>query len=131
MDNYASEALRQKESVLAAGGYAVVPHDIYRVVLPELTAKYDGRTARDCVLLYGYFQAHVNGESGGEAYMWAFPTVDKIVEDTGIKRNRVKPLTDILESEGLLVTRRIPWYGHTKKMFMPLYHRQSTVKGTD
>ncbi|NYV67576.1 hypothetical protein HYI36_20060 [Bacillus sp. Gen3] len=131
MDNYASEALRQKESVLAAGGYAVVPHDIYRVVLPELTAKYDGRTARDCVLLYGYLQAHVNGESGGEAYMWAFPTVDKIVEDTGIKRNRVKPLTDILESEGLLVTRRIPWYGHTKKMFMPLYHRQSTVKGTD
>lgn len=129
MDEKQTEALRQKEALLESGGYATTPHDIYRKVLPELTAKYDGRTARDCVILYGYMHAHVNGQSGGDAYMWAYPTVDKIVEDTGIKRNRIKGLTDILEAEGLILTKKIPWYGHTKKLYMPLY-RPSTVKDT-
>lgn len=116
-----TEALRQKEYVLNSVAYAVIPHDIYRKVLPELNAKYDGRTARDCVILYGYIHAYVNGTSGNEAYLWAYPTVDKIVEDTGIKRNRVNPLITIMESEGLVITRKIPWYGHSKKLYMPLY----------
>lgn len=116
------EALRQKERVLNGVGYAVIPHDIYRKVLPELTAKYDGRTARDCIVLYGYMHAYTNGTTGKEAYLWAYPTVDQIVADTGIKRNRVNPLITLLESEGLVITRKIPWYGHTKKMYMPLYN---------
>ena len=117
-----TEALRQKAHVLTNVAYAVIPHDLYRKVLPELTAKYDGRTARDCVILYGYMHAYVNGSSGNEAYLWAYPTVDKIVDDTGIKRNRVNPLITIMESEGLVITRKIPWYGHTKKLYMPLYN---------
>lgn len=116
-----TEFLRQKDNVLANVAYAVIPHDIYRKVLPELSAKYDGRTARDCVILYGYIHAYVNGSSGNDTYLWAYPTVDKIVEDTGIKRNRVNPLITIMESEGLVITRKIPWYGHTKKLYMPLY----------
>lgn len=128
------EVLRQKDEVLTSGGYAVIPHVIYRDVLPKLLEKYNVQTARDCVFLYGYFQAYVNGTSGNTEYMWAFPSVDKIVQDTGIKRNRVKPLCDALEAEGLLVTQRIPWYGHTKKMFMPMYlhgeYCPSTFKDT-
>ena len=118
------EALRQKESLLARGSYAVIPHDIYRVILPELNAKYDGRLARDCIVLYGYLHAYVNGTSGKSEYLWAYPSVDQIVADTGIKRNRVKPLADVLEAEGLLITRKIPWYGNTKKMYMPQYIRR-------
>lgn len=124
-------AQRQKERLLGGDApYAPIPHDIYHKVLPELTAKYDGRTARDCLLIYCYMHAHVNGQSESEAYMWAYPTLDKIVSDTGIKRHRVKGLTEILEAEGLLITRKIPWHGHMKKMYMPLY-RLSAVKGTE
>jgi hypothetical protein len=120
----ASEALRQKDHVLSAGSYAIIPHDIYRKLLPDLKAKYDGQTARDCVVLYGYMHAYTNGQSEGSAYMWAFPTVDQIIEDTGIHRNRIKGLTDILVHEGIMMTKKIPWYGHTKKMYMPLYERK-------
>ncbi|MDQ0154925.1 hypothetical protein [Robertmurraya andreesenii] len=125
MEQFAKEALRQKESVLASGGYAVVPHDIYRVLLPELKAKYGGQTARDCVVLYGYMHAYTNGQSEGGAYMWAFPSVAQIAEDTGIHKDRIKGLIDILVSEGVMVTRKIPWHGHAKKMYMPLYERMA------
>lgn len=122
-----TEALRQKEYVLTAGnrvGYAPIPHTLYQRVLPELTAKYDGQTARDCVFLYGYFHAFTHGTSGTTAYLWAYPTVAQIAKDSGIHKDRIKPLVDVLESEGLLITRKIPWYGHTKKMYMPLYPKQ-------
>jgi murein endopeptidase len=118
------KALRQKAYVLASDnkvGYAPIPHDLYRKTLPEMTAKYDGRTARDCIALYGYLHAHVNGESTKDTYMWAYPTIDAIEADLGIKRSRIKKLADILTAEGLLLTEKRPWYGHTKKMYMPLY----------
>lgn len=120
------EALRQKERVLNAkeGGFVPVPHWVYRELLPELRAKYDGQTARDCLVLYGYMHAYTNGQSGGSAYMWAFPSVVQIAGDTGIHKDRIKGLVDILVSEGVMITRKIPWYGHTKKMYMPLYERK-------
>lgn len=119
------EALRQKAALLNGGsGYAPIPHNIYRDFLPELKAKYDGQTARDCVILYGYMQAYANGQSEGTAYMWAFPNVVQIAQDTGIHKDRIKGLIDILVSEGVMVTRKIPWYGHTKKMYLPLYERK-------
>jgi hypothetical protein len=135
MRELAKEALRQKKYVLAKEnrvGYAPIPHDIYRKVLPELKAKYDGQTARDCVLLYGYLHAYTNGQSDGDAYMWAYPTVKQINEDTGIHGDRIKKLSDILVSEGLIKTERIPWYGHTKKMYLPLYQTtKADVKGEE
>lgn len=120
----AAEAKRQKEGVLSAGSYAIIPHDIYRKLLPELKDKYDGQTARDCVILYGYMHAYTNGQSEGHAYMWAFPNVTRVAEDTGIHKDRIKGLVDILVSEGVMVTKKIPWHGHTKKMYMPLYERK-------
>lgn len=118
------EALRQKDEVLDNGGYAPIPHELYREILPELVTKYDGQTARDCLTLYMYMHAYVNGETGKQAYMWAFPTVKQIREHTGIHGDRIKGLFDILVAEGLMVTRMIPWNGNSKKMYMPLYTRK-------
>lgn len=124
---WADKALQQKAALLNGGrGYAPIPHDMYRALLPELKEKYDGQTARDCVLLYGYMHAFANGQSANAAYMWAFPNVTQIVADTGIHKDRVKKLVDILVSEGVMVTQRIPWYGHTKKMYLPLYERRAS-----
>jgi hypothetical protein len=124
MNEKQMKAFKQKAYVLAKEngvGYAPIPHALYRKTLPELTAKYDGRTARDCIALFGYLHAHVNGEIDKDTYMWAYPTVDAIERDLGIKRSRIKGLCDILKSEGLLITERRKWYGHTKKLYMPLY----------
>lgn len=112
----------QKADVLN-GSYTPIPHELYREVLPDLVAKYDGQTARDCLVLYGYMHAYTNGASAGAAYLWAYPTVKQIREHTGIHGDRIKRLVDILASEGLLVTRKIPWYGHSKKMYMPMFRR--------
>jgi len=124
LTNEQREALRQKQAVLDNGHYSPIPHWIYRELLPELTAKYDGQTARDCLTLYMYIHAYTNGQSENEAYLWAFPSVKQIREDTGIHGDRIKGLFDILVSEGVLITKRVPWHGHSKKMYMPLYQRK-------
>lgn len=121
------EAVRQKDYVLSKGnkvGYAPIPHTLYQRVLPELKEKYDGQTARDCIFLYTYMHAYTHGTSTNREYMWAFPTVKQVTDDTGIHKDRIKGLFDILVSEGLMITKKIPWYGNTKKMYMPLYPKQ-------
>jgi hypothetical protein len=130
MENIADVALQQKKRVLD-DGYTPTPHYIYRDLLPELVAKYDGMTARDCIVLLGYFHAYVNGESNKDTYMWAYPNVSQIAANTGIDGNRVAPLVNVLETEGLLITKKITWNGHQKKMYMPLYEwkRPNTADG--
>jgi hypothetical protein len=112
--------LRQKDEVLR-GRYTPIPHDIYRELMPALKDKYDGQTARDCLVLYMYVHAYTNGQSEGTAYLWAFPSVKQIRRDTGIHGDRIKGLFDILVAEGVMVVKYIPWYGHSKKMYMPLF----------
>lgn len=124
------EVLRQKNVILESGGYTPIPHEIYREVLPSLVSKYDGQTARDCLTLYMYLHAHVNGETGKDAYLWAFPTVKQMREDTGIHGDRIKKLVDILVDEGLLETRLVPWKGNVKKMYMPFYFSDSYKRET-
>ncbi|MEI5905629.1 hypothetical protein WAK64_00935 [Bacillus spongiae] len=56
----------------------------------QTKAKYDGRqTARDCLALYMYVHAYMNGQS-----------------------------------EGVMRTKKISWYGQTKKMYILLYERR-------
>jgi hypothetical protein len=52
--------------------------------------------------------------------MWSFPNVEQIVSSTGIHKDRVKKLVDILVSEGLLETTMIYYHGKTKKLYLPL-----------
>lgn len=115
-----AEASRRKESVLASGLYTPIPHRLYREILPDLQRKYGARDARDAIFLYTYLHAYVNGQSDKDVYMWAFLTVDQIVEGTGIDRNRVKPLCDILENEALLRTEMKRTATGRKKFYMPL-----------
>lgn len=116
-------AIKQKESVLESkkGGYSPSLHSLYQDVLPALRKKYDGADARDAIFLLGYLHAWTNGTSANEYYMWAFPTVKQLREDTGIHGDRINPLCTILEDEGLLITRQMPWKGNVKKFYLPLY----------
>lgn|SRR5699024_842145 len=116
-----AEAIRRKKAVLDRGLYAPIPHSLYQRELPRLQSIYGRTDARDAIFIYTYLHAYVNGEASNEAYMWAFPNVKQLREDTGIHGDRIKPLVDILVDEGLIYTKHIPWNGSRKKMYMPLY----------
>ncbi|MED1802920.1 hypothetical protein [Brevibacillus porteri] len=130
-------ALAQKHRSLSegGGGFTPIPHAIYREIMPELTAKYDGATARDALTIYMYLQAHAHGKETNDFYMWAYPTVEQIRRDTGIHGDRIRPLVSVLETEGLVVTALVPWMGNVKKLYLPLYYpktEESHIRdGTD
>lgn len=117
-------ALAQKHRALAdgGGGFTPIPHAVYREIMPELVAKYDGATARDALTIYMYLQAHAHGKEANDFYMWAYPTVEQIRRDTGIHGDRIRPLVSVLESEGLVMTEKVPWMGNVKKLYLPLYY---------
>jgi|SRR5699024_3445273 len=116
-----AEALRRKQTVLDSGLYAPIPHALYREELPRLQRIYGSADARDAVFIYTFLHAHVNGQASNSAYMWAFPSIEQIRAYTGIHKDRIKPLVDILIAEDLVYTKYIPWNGSRKKMYMPLY----------
>lgn len=116
------EAIKRKQAAVNRGLYAPIPHRLYREELPRLQGIYGNSDARDAIFIYTYLHAFVNGEAHNTAYMWAFPNVEKIRKDTGIHGDRIKPLVDILDAEGLVITKYIPWNGSRKKMYMPIYN---------
>ncbi|WP_328208176.1 helix-turn-helix domain-containing protein [Brevibacillus laterosporus] len=124
----ARRADAQKQRVLEDGGYAPIPHPIYREILAKLVKEYKGATARDALTLYMYLHSYVNGTATNDWYMWAFPTVEQIRKDTGIHQDRIRSLSQILEAEGLLITTFIPWQGNRKKMYLPLYYADEVGK---
>ncbi|MCK6076272.1 hypothetical protein [Paenibacillus silvae] len=117
-------AVRQKAKVLESehGGYSPSLHSLFRVHLKELGDKYQKNDARDAIFLLLYLHSYVNGTESNDFYMWAFPTVKQIRGDTGIHGDRINPLCRILEVEGLLITKKIPWNGNTKKLYLPLFY---------
>ena len=115
-----AEAIRRKQDVLNNGLYTPIPHRLYREILPQMQAKYGKADARDALFIYGYLHAFVNGESDKDVYLWTYLSVDQIVERTGIDRSRIKPLCDILENEGLLITEVKRTATGRKKYYMPL-----------
>jgi hypothetical protein len=114
-------AFTQKEELKKRGGYAMIPHEIGRKLLPQLVEEYGGRTARDALALFFYLHAHANGEQDRNLYLWAFPPAEKICVDTGIDKNRLSKLGEILIKHKLIWKLRIPWNGHTKAVYLPLY----------
>lgn len=122
-------AVKQKANVLESGqgGYSPSLHSLFRVHLRELNEKYEKNKARDAIFLLLYLHAYVNGTESNELYMWAFPTVKQIREETGIHGDRINSLCKILESEGLLITKMVPWKGNTKKLYLPLFYPHDQV----
>src|SRR5690625_4765216 len=115
-----TKALRSKQAVLDVGMYTPIPHDLFRKKLPEMNTKYKKTDVRDALFMYGLLCAYVNGQSDKDVYMWAFLTVEQIADMTGIDRNRIKRLSDILEQEALLYTETKRVANGRKKIYMPL-----------
>lgn len=103
-------------------GYLIIPRDLYREFLPHWIEAYGARDAHAAVVLYGYLHSYVSNGKDSDAYKWAFPTVKQIVADTGIGKNRINDILQILEDAGLVVTRMETWYGRDKKLYLPLFY---------
>ena len=121
----AKEAERRKVVSLDNGGYAPIPHDLWRVYIP-IAQEYGGRRMGDMALLYSYLLSNVNGQRDNDRYMSAWASVDNIVENTGIGVNRVSALADALEAVGLLVTAYDYTGNRRNKLYYPLYYSDLT-----
>ncbi|WP_326069961.1 helix-turn-helix domain-containing protein [Bacillus subtilis] len=123
-EHLAREALQrkayamQKENGLT--GNAPVPHDLWRRLVPIAREYEKGNGA--IAQLYTYLLAHVNGKVDNDRYMSAFPSVDKIAEDTGIGRNRIARLANVLEAVGLLKTAYDYASNKREKLYYPQYY---------
>jgi uncharacterized protein related to proFAR isomerase len=118
---FVAQALQRKQAALQAqeSGYAPLPNNIGRDFLPRIVAQ-DKRN-RDAIVLYVYLLAHVNGQAENPRYMSAWPTVEKIAEDTGIDKNRLTHLCRILTEAGILATDYIYSLNKREKLYYPLY----------
>lgn len=82
--------------------------------------KYNGRDARDAFILYCFLLAFVNHDKENENKGWAWPSFQQIVKGTGIQRNRIKKLLDILISENLIISKKITHKKHLKSFYKPI-----------
>lgn len=119
--SYAQEASRRKEAALQAGYNGMIPHDLWRRLIP-IAREYGGKRVADMALLYSYLVANVNGQPENDRYMSAWVSVDKIVAETGIGKNRVAPLADALEAVGLLKTAYDYTGNKRNKLYYPQYY---------
>lgn len=101
-------------------GYAPIPHDLYRRLVP-IAREYEKGNV-DIVPLYTYLLANVNGQRDNDRYMSAFPSVDRISADTGIGRNRVAKLANVLVAVGLLKTAYDYTSNKREKLYYPMYY---------
>ncbi|MDF1510864.1 hypothetical protein PZE06_22275 [Robertmurraya sp. DFI.2.37] len=121
---YANEAAQRKEHALAAGKNGMIPHDLWRRLIP-IAMEYDRGNA-DMALLYSYLVANVNGQPDNDRYMSAFMSVERIANETRIGRNRVAKLADALEACGLLRT-AFDYAGNKRdKLYYPQYYSALT-----
>lgn len=129
-DRLAQHNTEQKERVLggATTGYEPHMHDLYRKLAPDLTAKYGGRTARDCVFLLGYLHAHRLGEGAAREKRidkrligWAFPKDNDIREQVGLSHDKLRELREILVSERLVIVKKRHYDRHPKLYYLPFY----------
>lgn len=108
----------QKDS--GQSGYAHVPHDMYRRLIP-IAREYEGGNGA-AVMLYTYLLANVSGQRSNDRYMSAFPSVERIAADTGIGRNRIAKLSSVLEAVGLIKTAYDYTSNKRDKLYFPMYY---------
>lgn len=116
----ARESEMRKEKALKRGSNSQVPHDLWRRLIP-IALEYD-RRAGAIAMLYTYLLTHVNGQPDNDRYMSAFPSVDRIAQDTGIGRNRVALLSSTLEAVGLLKIAYDYTGNKRQKLYYPQYY---------
>lgn len=118
------EAARRKSACLERGHYAPIPHDLFRRLVP-IAREYDKGNVH-MAALYTYLLALVNGQPDNDRYMSAFPSVQRIADETGIGRNRVKPLCDVLEAVGLVKSAMDYTSNKRDKLYYPQYYSELT-----
>lgn len=118
----AKESERRKNEALARGHNGLYPHDLWNRIIP-ITREYN-RGTPDIALLYSYLVSRVNGQPDNDRYMSAFPNVETIAKDTGIGRNRITPLVEILEFTGLLKTTYDYTANKREKLYYPQYYSE-------
>lgn len=118
----AQEAEARKAKALRKGGNGQVPHDMWRRLLP-IAMEYN-RGYGAAATIYTYLLANVNGQPDNDRYMSAFTSVDRIARETGIGRNRVAPLVDVLEAVGLLKTTYDYTGNKREKLYFPQYYSE-------
>lgn len=125
MKRYQSEAIARKDyAINTLGKNAPIPHDLWRRIVP--IAREFNRSNSDIVTLYTYLLASVNGQRDNDRYMSAFKSVQRIADDTGIGRNRIAHLSDVLEACGLLRTYYDYKSNKRDKLYYPLYYSALT-----
>jgi hypothetical protein len=124
----AQEAAQKKQFSMRENngltGNAPIPHDLYRRLVP-IAREYDKGNA-DIVLLYTYLLANVNGQRDNDRYMSAFTSVERIASETGLGRNRIARLSNVLEAVGLLKTAYDYTTNRRDKLYYPLYYSAFT-----
>jgi acetate kinase len=122
----ATEAKQRKDHSMrknnGLSGNAPIPHDLYRRLVP-IAREYEKGNA-DMVLLYTYLLANVNGKKDNDRYMSAFTSVDRIATDTGIGRNRIAKLSNVLEAVGLVKTAYDYTSNKRDKLYFPQYYSE-------
>ncbi|HFK1514766.1 TPA: helix-turn-helix domain-containing protein [Bacillus cereus] len=126
----ANEAIQRKEYSMTPGngltGNAPIPNDLWRRIIP-IAREYDKANA-SIAQLYSYLLAYVNGKKDNDRYMSAFPSVEKIAEETGIGRNRIAKLSNVLIAVGLIKTAYDYATNKRDKLYFPLYYSSLTDK---
>jgi hypothetical protein len=115
---------RQKE-----GGYFMAPYELYREHLANWIEAHGARKAHAAVVLYGYLHSYTSGEKKSDVHMWAYPTTKQITADTGIGKNTLTDVLQILIDAGLVVTNMKTWNGKDKKLYLPLYYPKHPAEG--
>lgn len=113
-----------KKTLLSGGNYEMYNLDLMRKVFPRIIDEFfeahSGRRCprvRDIIPLYFYLLSYVDGEHTrkdgrrSKRFGASFPSRKKIVEDLRIDEDRIKPLVDILVTNGLILETRDHWEG--------------------
>ncbi|WP_078552190.1 hypothetical protein [Bacillus alkalicellulosilyticus] len=103
----------QKEQLKDNGGWSVLPNAIYKTVIPRIISDaYDKAYAgakrkpdvKDIALLYGILLSYANTEENNDYKGASWVSTTKLAEHMRISRNRIAPLCNILEANGLIKT---------------------------
>ncbi|MER3117125.1 hypothetical protein [Bacillus subtilis] len=128
MEQFKKYLPNDKTELLEQTNYEMYNLDLMRKVFPRIIGEFDQiykrkqrkPQIRDIIALYFYLLSYVDGkhtlESGekSERFGAIFPAKHKIVYDLGIAEKRIKPLVDILLTNGLLLEARDVWVGTSR-----------------